>query len=268
MLNGTEERTNNFRFDPDVSTGSASLSNYKGSGFDRGHLAPAGDMKVSHVAMSESFYMSNMSPQTPSFNRGGWKRLESLVRQWANIEGDIYIVTGGILSSNIGHIGSSSVTIPKYYYKIIYSPKNKKMIGFKMPNEKISDNLKEYVVKVDVIEAATQIDFFPQLEDGLENELESNINIGVWNFSKTYSSTDKKTKSKSLSSRCKGIAKSTGSQCKNNTKNSNSYCYVHQSQSPDYVKPKTNNYTGRCNAITKAGPRCKRNASGGSRYCW
>ncbi len=90
---GSFERTDNFRPDPKVITGSASLADYKGSGYDRGHLAPAADMKWSENVMSESFFMSNMSPQKPGFNRGIWKSLESIVRTWAIENDEIYIVT-------------------------------------------------------------------------------------------------------------------------------------------------------------------------------
>ena len=79
---GTVGRTNDFREDYKVKTGSASLSDYKGSGYDRGHLAPAADFKWSSTAMSESFFMSNMSPQKPGFNRGIWKKLESRKLPW------------------------------------------------------------------------------------------------------------------------------------------------------------------------------------------
>ncbi|GAH82191.1 unnamed protein product, partial [marine sediment metagenome] len=97
-VKGSYKRTNDFRPDPMVKTGSATLSDYKGSGYDRGHLAPAGDMKWSTTAMSESFYMSNMSPQNPGFNRGIWKKLEGQVRTWATDNEEIYIVTGPVLS--------------------------------------------------------------------------------------------------------------------------------------------------------------------------
>ena len=80
LQNPSTKRKDNFRSDPKVKTGSATLSDYKGSGYDRGHLAPAADFKWSSTAMSESFYMSNMSPQVPGFNRGIWKKLESKIR--------------------------------------------------------------------------------------------------------------------------------------------------------------------------------------------
>src|SRR5690606_30581000 len=121
MIQGAFDRTDDFRPDPAVSTGSAELHDYVGSGFDRGHLAPAADMKVSHTAMSESFYLSNMSPQAPSFNRGGWKKLESLIRNWVLAEGQMFVVTGSIFRDNLGVIGRNQVTVPSYYYKVVYS---------------------------------------------------------------------------------------------------------------------------------------------------
>ena len=118
---GLISRTDNFRSDNSVSTNSATLSDYKGSGFDRGHLAPAADFSFSTTAMSESFYMSNMSPQNPSFNRGIWKNLESLVRTWGT-NNSIYVVTGPILDDCSTTIGTNNVCIPEYYYKVIYDP--------------------------------------------------------------------------------------------------------------------------------------------------
>ena len=91
------KRTNNFRADPSISTGSAHPSDYTRSGFDRGHLAPAADMSFSQQAMSDSFFMSNMSPQRPQFNRGIWGKLEKQIRRFANREGMIVVVTGPIL---------------------------------------------------------------------------------------------------------------------------------------------------------------------------
>jgi len=271
FLRGSTPRTNSFKPDPLVSTKSAQLSDYKGSGYDRGHLAPAADMKYNSLAMLESFYMSNMSPQNPSFNRGIWKRLESLVRGWGQ-KFEIYVSTAGVLGSkNLGAIGKNRVTIPSKFYKVIYAPDKNIMIGFLLSNRKQSGNLSSYAVSVDKIESITGIDFFSQLPDNIENELESKVLLKKWDFTATstggYSSDSS---SKSVSAQCNGIAKSTGNRCRNKTTNANGYCYLHQSQSSSYVQPKPTkaNYVGRCNATTKAGSRCKRNASGGSRYCW
>ena len=119
-LQGTYKRRDNFRADPMVESGSAALSDYAKSGFDRGHLAPAADMKWSKLVMSESFFMSNMSPQVPSFNRGIWKKLEGQVRDWALHEGSLLVVTGPILTDDVKQtIGGNLVTVPKRYYKVL-----------------------------------------------------------------------------------------------------------------------------------------------------
>jgi endonuclease G len=116
---GTVKRTNNFRSDPKVKTGSATLADYKGSGYDRGHLAPAADMKWSATTMSESFYVSNMSPQRPGFNRGIWKRLEQLVRTWAVEYEEIHVVTGTVLKDDFRRIGPNQVSVPEYFVNVI-----------------------------------------------------------------------------------------------------------------------------------------------------
>jgi endonuclease G, mitochondrial len=81
LINGSQDRTDDFRPDPAVSTASASLNAYKGSGYDRGHLCPAADMKLNQTSMSETFFLSNMSPQVEGFNRGIWSTLEDQVRE-------------------------------------------------------------------------------------------------------------------------------------------------------------------------------------------
>lgn len=182
LLFGVEERSDNFRPDPKVSTGSAQLQDYKGSGYDRGHLCPAGSMKINSTAMSESFYLSNMSPQVPSFNRGIWKSLEDQVRGWATGEDTLHVVTGPVFKNNKGSIGSNKVTIPGLYYKAVYVPSKGKMIGMLLPNEKGIKALPHYCVTVDSLEAITGIDFFPQLKDDLEEKLERNIDVSLWDF--------------------------------------------------------------------------------------
>lgn len=183
-INGSFKRTNDFRPDPKVKTGSATLADYKGSGFDRGHLAPAADMKWSPVAMSESFYMSNMSPQKPSFNRGIWKRLEEQVRKWAVDNKSVYIATGGVLIPGLSKIGPNGVSVPEKFYKVIldYQEPELKGIGFILPNEGSKDSLQNYAVTIDKVESATGVDFFYTLPDEIEEEIESKINLSNWNF--------------------------------------------------------------------------------------
>ena len=178
-----EKRSNNFRSDTAVKTGSASPKDYLKSGYDRGHLCPAGDMGWNVLTMNQSFLMSNMSPQLPAFNRGIWKRLESNVREWAKINNEIYVVTAGVLEDSLPAIGLNNVAVPRYYYKIILDYKQPvlKAIAFVMLNKESKQSVFDFAVSIDSVEILTGIDFFPALPDSLEMFLESNINVGNWN---------------------------------------------------------------------------------------
>ncbi len=232
MVSGPQSRTDDFREDKMVSTGSAQLIDYKGSGYDRGHLCPAGSMTHSLQAMSESFYLSNMSPQTPSFNRGRWKQLEELVRSWVVSDSLLYVISGPVLTGNMQVIGVNRVAVPLHYYKVIYSPVKSQMIAFLMPNENIKDPVSNYTVTVDEIEDITDIDFFHDLPDVLEQQLEASIDTSKWNFSSSTKIEKSSTTSTNTSSTiCLGVTKS-GTPCKNSTKNTNGYCHLHQSQVP------------------------------------
>lgn len=176
------ERRNNFRADPDLATGSALPADYTRSGYDRGHLAPAADFDYDRKALSESFFMTNISPQLPAFNRGGWKGLEDQVRKWATEYDSLHVVTGPVLEQGLKKIGDNRVSVPKYFYKIILDSRQPevKMIGFLMPNKKITRGPWPYVVTVDSIEQLTGLNFFPQLPDILEDSLESMIQTSYW----------------------------------------------------------------------------------------
>ena len=176
------QRTNRFRRDPEIPTGSATTADYRRSGYDRGHLAPAADMAFSVQTMADSFFMSNMSPQKPAFNRGIWKRLEEQVRQIAIREKTIYVVTGPILSKKkTVTIGANQVTVPTHYYKVIFDlTPPQKMIGFILPNEGSDRPLEDFAVTVDVVEKATGLDFFSTLPQAVQKRLESTITVSAW----------------------------------------------------------------------------------------
>lgn len=182
LINGPQSRTDDFRADPLVTTGSASLDDYKSSGYDRGHLCPAADMALNKTSMSESFFLSNMSPQVPGFNRGKWSSLEDQVRKWALAFDGLDVATGPIFKDNLGSIGADNVTVPGFYYKVLYSEQKKIMIGLILPNASSTKSLDQFVVTVDEIESQTGIDFFPGLEDKVENQLEGSINTTGWSF--------------------------------------------------------------------------------------
>lgn len=178
---GTDREGSRFQPDPAVSTGSALPTDYTRSGYDRGHLAPAGDFKFSRQMMQETFFMSNISPQAPQFNRGIWKELEELVRRWALRDNGVYVVTGPVLKPGLPTIGKTTeVSVPEKFYKVILYCNNSvpdqpviRMIGFLLDNEASNNPLNQFVVPVDQIERLTGIDFFPKLPDKLERDLES-----------------------------------------------------------------------------------------------
>ncbi|BBE15932.1 endonuclease [Aquipluma nitroreducens] len=182
MVNeGGEERSNKFKMDPMVPSGSAKSSDYTKSGYDRGHLCPAADMGFSPVSMQESFYMSNISPQAPDFNRGIWKELETDVRRWAKKEHKICVVAGPVFKDNKGTIRVDQVLVPGYFFKIIYEETDDpKMIAFVFPNRKSDRPVTDFAVTVDEAEKLTGFDFFSQLPDELENKLESRVDFSEW----------------------------------------------------------------------------------------
>ena len=171
-----------FIEDPKVLTQSADWRNYKKSGYDKGHLCPAADMEFDINAYNDTFFTSNISPQNRDFNGGIWNRLEQKVRFWAVKYDGLYVVTGGVLKGDLKAIGKEDVLVPKYFYKVLLSSYkgNYKMLAFLMPNEKSSKPIFNYVVSVDQLESITGIDFFPKLEDSLENSLEKNVDLNSW----------------------------------------------------------------------------------------
>ncbi len=176
-LTGDADRAGtSFKPDPTVDGGTALPSDYTRSGYDRGHLAPAGDFKFSQRMMTETFLMSNITPQAPQFNRGIWKELEEQVRAWALRDEGLYVITGPVLRAGLETIGrQNEVAVSEYCYKVIlYCRKpDIRMIGFLLKNEPSDEPLRAFVVPVDKIEAMTGLDFFPKIPDVLERTLES-----------------------------------------------------------------------------------------------
>lgn len=181
---GRERRTDDFREDELVRSGSATLDDYHRSGYDRGHLAPAADFKWDKRAMSESFYLSNMSPQLAGFNRGIWKELEEQVRDWALSEGALIIVTGPVFKNSTKTIGPNRVVVPDYYFKAILDiqPPKHKAIGFILKHEKSNATLASLSVSIDSVERFTGLDLFAALPDSTETLLEAEVNMLNWSF--------------------------------------------------------------------------------------
>lgn len=189
VVNGVVGRTNDFRPDPKIKTGSAveqdyflktlqpdSAYVYDGFGYDRGHLAPSADFRWSEKALSESYYYSNMSPQLADFNRGVWAELEGLLRAYLfrNPNTQLYVFTGPVLRPGLPTIAraKNKVAIPEQFWKIALDLTNRKAIAFVVPQNPKGYPLSSFATTIDEIEKVTGINFFAGMEDGLEESLE------------------------------------------------------------------------------------------------
>ena len=182
---GTLPRSNDFEADPDVpAPHQVSTDDYRGSGYDRGHMVPAADMKWSSKAMRECFYMSNMCPQDHSLNSGAWNTLENACRRWAKKEGAVYIVCGPVYKSakpkTIGR--ALRISVPDGFFKVVLSLNEgkEKAIGFYYANRDGKQPMHETTTSVDEIEALTGIDFFVNIPDRLERRIEAEYSLKKW----------------------------------------------------------------------------------------
>lgn len=174
-----KRRSSFFVDDINLTFNSATNRDYKGSGYDRGHMVPAGDFYSDKMLKDETFVYFNISPQNPVLNRGVWAFLENSIRnKILETNKDAYIITGTIADSIYHyHIGPDSVAVPEYLYKIVFIPDLQLMYAFLFDNyiyEFLAD-LNDYQLKVDIIEQITGEDFFDKLPDDIENYLESCI---------------------------------------------------------------------------------------------
>lgn len=180
-----EGRSDKFLPDPDLPEKEAvTTHDYKRTGWDRGHMCPAGDNRWHWKAMQESFYMTNICPQNHNLNRDDWKELEDACRKWAEKEGTIYIVCGPILY-NMKHevIGKEhKIIVPEAFFKVVLCTTSKpaKAIGFIYKNTTGNRPMDAYVNSVDEVERITGIDFFPSLPDHLEKQVEASCNLKLW----------------------------------------------------------------------------------------
>lgn len=175
------KRSNRFQPDPLLKFKPVRPQQYNRTGFDRGHLAPASDMTYSRETMEQSFFMTNISPQLPACNRGVWKRIETQIRTWARQESQLYVITGPIFSGEIRFMRDTDIPIPDAFYKVALDlTPPMKMIAFIVPNRASKKPVRSFVVTVDEVEATTGMDFFSNLGDQIEAELEKNSDIGKW----------------------------------------------------------------------------------------
>lgn len=201
---GTVTRTNDFRVDSSITTGSSveadyflkfmkpdSTYSYDGFGYDRGHLAPSADFRWSQTALSESYFYSNMSPQLPEFNREGWGELEDAIRgyMYRNPKTQLYVITGPILNDSLPRIerGVNKVAIPAYFWKIAFDLNNQRAIGFLMPNAKITKPLSSYAVTISELEKKTGLQFFTKLPPEVKQKISNQYVIKDWLPEKNFS---------------------------------------------------------------------------------
>ncbi len=183
---GTHERGSYFVLDPDLETWCPSYKDYSSSVYDRGHMAPAGDMKWDQQAMEESFYMTNVCPQDHDLNGGDWRILEEQIRRWAIKYGNIYIVCGPLVSDQPERIGRSGVAVPDGFFKVVLCKINGQWqsIGFLFDNNGTHHPLKYYSRSIDEVERLTGIDFFHQLDDAVEDRIEADNDPRIWGLAK------------------------------------------------------------------------------------
>lgn len=181
---GTVERSDHFRPDPLSPQPQITTDDYRNSGYDRGHMAPAADMKWSEDAMRESFYMTNICPQNHNLNAGDWKELEELCRRWATEYGRIYIVCGPIVGSDAQFIGNNQVTVPHAFFKAIltYNNQTPQAIGFLFANKAGNRPVQTYAMNIDDLEVVIGHDLFHLLPDTVENNIEQSTQINQWTW--------------------------------------------------------------------------------------
>jgi len=177
-------RSEDFRADGDLAQGARSeLSDYRGSGYDRGHMAPAGDLTWDEEAMSESFYLSNMVPQVGvGNNRGIWMELEKKVRNWGLDRGELFVYSGPIYRAEDQEtIGKNRVAVPGYLYKVVLDPRKNEVIAVILPNRKLStEDLPKYLVSVREVERETGLHFLSTLPSEEQERLENTRAGRLW----------------------------------------------------------------------------------------
>ena len=173
-----------FQADEDILAPRVDTYDYMRSGYDRGHMCPAGDNHWSQKAMEQSFLMTNICPQVPALNSGLWNTIEKQCRTWAQVYGDVYIVCGPIyFNQKHKTIGKNKIQVPEAFFKVVLRLKDEpKAIGFICRNASAKGRKKtDYVNSVDEVERITGMDFFSQLPDDIEQQIEGQADIKDWN---------------------------------------------------------------------------------------
>ena len=185
VLTQVTRRSDEFAPDPLIPNG-PQLDDYRGSFYDRGHLAPAADMKWSRQAMTECFYLSNMVPQDRSNNAGIWNEIENTVRGFACAEGSVFVATGPITPDPpVLSVGRGRVAVPSELWKVVYDETPPcKMIGFIVPNRNVKGKPRDYACSVAEVERKTGLEFFRNLSAD-KMALKRTFDALAWDWSKS-----------------------------------------------------------------------------------
>ena len=182
--NGTIGRSGkNFRPDEKAKVVQADNYDYRGAGWSRGHMAPAGDFKWDDGAMWDTFYYTNCCPQDEKLNNGSWNVLENKVRTWARQFGSVYVVTGPIIGQNQGgRIGVHGVVVPDAFFKAVLAYYDEAFhgIAFVMFNNSTPQRLPESYLSINDLEVILGLDLFPALDDSVEEKVEGDIDLIFW----------------------------------------------------------------------------------------
>ena len=179
--NAEHRRNYKFYADPSV-RGCPEWYEYRGSGYDRGHMAPANDMRWSRQSMSDCFLMTNICPQDHDLNGGSWNKLELKIHDWAKRHGKIIVATGPIFNGNSRCIGQNNdIVVPAGFFKVVLDPGRNRAIGFIYENHEGGGGVSRHACSVDEVERITGHDFFSALPDNVEQSIESTYNFNQWN---------------------------------------------------------------------------------------
>ena len=178
----TAEKRKNYRFVADRrASGSPDGGDYRGSGYTRGHMAPAMDMRGDRQTMLDCFAMTNMCPQEAKLNNDHWRQLEESVHRWAKRDGRLIVLTGPIVAPGHACIGPRhDIAVPKAFYKVVYAPRQGRAIAFIYDNAPSPGGMARRAVSVDEVERRTGLDFFTALDRDTERRIEAQCSIDAW----------------------------------------------------------------------------------------
>jgi endonuclease G len=189
LMNSCAKRKDKFRGDPLLAAAQLPKeliidgNGYKNSGFDRGHMAPSGDFIWDQSINEDTFFMTNMSPQTAELNQKTWNALEEHVRNWACGSGELKVYTGPIVDPNMRRL-NSCVSIPSKFFKVLAAKKDKKLVGIGFvydQNDKAGDPYRKNAMSIRKVEELSGLNFFENAyAQKVQDEFETQFDINDW----------------------------------------------------------------------------------------